>query len=309
MPEPCIHCQLSHPLQRSDQCCVYCGKFSNGPQEPIALPWDGVTPGGPPRLASGATPVSAATVQAALGLVDLAEVVIPYAPEDREQVMLWASAVYLARRGFGVGDEPLTPACLWHGEAPRDPREAPAPAPTTRCGCGHSLWQHPKPTTACTACTCRAMRQPVSTLVALRAECHLASLPYDEITARLLLDALGVPPEAPATGFEAAIQEAGQRLKDRQPMPLISAVEDDCPICQHRLPMWPYCSRCGPACVACAAVQQAQAVPGLEDEATAPPPPQRMYQVGVEGDRFHDHAENEHCPIAGCVPVEGEPTP
>ena len=33
-----------------------------------------------------------------------------------------------------------------------------------------------------------------------------------------------------------------------------------------------------------------------------PQTPRRMLEVGVEGDRFHWHEENEWCHMAGCVP-------
>jgi hypothetical protein len=33
----------------------------------------------------------------------------------------------------------------------------------------------------------------------------------------------------------------------------------------------------------------------------------RMFEIGVEGDRFHEHYEDDQCIRAGCVPVPEQP--
>lgn len=97
---------------------------------------------------------------------------------------------------------------------------APASNPSARCGCSHAAWQHPLPTSACTVdgCGCPCFGVPVepTALDAFQVLCQYAQVPYRELEARLLLERLGVPPEAAAVDWQAGVHEAVSRWRGRQ---------------------------------------------------------------------------------------------
>lgn len=98
--------------------------------------------------------------------------------------------------------------------------DAAAPAP---CFCGHAAASH-SPTyrrqpCQVPGCPCSAFARAAATYSAVEtfaARCGALGLPADLLAARQLLTALGVPPEAPGAEWEAGIQEAVQRYRDRQ---------------------------------------------------------------------------------------------